>query len=169
MALAKPYAHTYAQALSYIYTLYTRSYKHANIFLSFPISWKLDLKDASPKDAITKAQMRSFLNALFSRWSRGCEPSSSTAGLTDTQTEMRRPDKAERSHLMRQRRTQRFPLLELQTPNNAHTRIHTNITCCSCSTLPASQPLDVCVCVCVWMACSCLDSGGGVGVGRAPL
>lgn len=67
-----------------------------------------------------------------------------------TQTEIRKADKAEQSHLMRQWRTHCFPLLELQTPNNTHT--HTQLVALS-STLPARRPLGVCV----WMACSCLD------------
>ena len=110
--------------------------------------------------------MTSFLSAFFSRWSRGCKPSSSTADLTDARTEIRQADKAEQSHLMRQWRTQRFPLLELQTPNNTHTHTHTQLVALS-STHPASQPLGVCVfgwTVLVWKG----GWGQVVGVGRAP-
>lgn len=65
------------------------------------------------------------------------EAASRPTPLQDGQIETRQTDKAEQSDLMRQR-TQLFPLLELQTPNNMDTHTYTELVAPAAPSLPAS-------------------------------
>lgn len=115
--------HKHTLRLFYIYTLRTGANKHVNQVCHTP---KNSFSQTHRKAKGRRPQRRPSADDP-----EAARTSSSTADLTDARTEIRQADKAEQSHawcLMRQWRTQCFPLLELQTPNNTRTRTHT--TCC---------------------------------------